>query len=148
MLSVTAEYALRALTHLAQQSRDSSISGKQLAEKTRVPANYLSKILLSLRNAGFVATARGSGGGYWLVRPPGSIYLIEVVTLFDGPAKPSCLLGVNERCDDRKPCSAHAAWRNVRLYYEQFLATTTLADIAAGRAPRPKVRRAHAGDRS
>ncbi len=147
MLSLTTEYALRALTHLAQHCDHSPVSGKELAQKTAVPANYLSKILLCLRNGGFVATARGSGGGYWLVRPPGTVSLNQIVALFDGPAKRSCLLGTNKECNDRTPCSAHAAWRNARLYYEHFLETTTLADIAGGPAPQPKVRRAHAGGR-
>ena len=36
--------------------------GRELAEKAEIPANYLSKLLLTLRNAGLLSTARGSGG--------------------------------------------------------------------------------------
>ncbi len=142
MLSATSQYALRALTEMARLPTGCSILGRELAKKTGIPANYLSKILLCLRNEGLVATARGSGGGYWLLRPAKSIHLVEVVALFDGPTKPACLLGVNERCSHAQPCSAHMSWRVVREHYEQFLETTTLADIA-GEHPAPR-RRTHA----
>jgi Rrf2 family protein len=67
MLSITSQYALRALSHLARQSGE-AVLGRDLARSVEIPANYLSKVLLTLRNAGLVATARGSGGGYRLSR--------------------------------------------------------------------------------
>ncbi len=128
MLSVTAEYALHALTYMAEQAGGSAISGRDMANITGVPANYLSKILLSLRNGGFAATAKGSGGAFWLVQGPEAITLGQVVKVFAGPVKHCCLLGLNERCDEINVCSAHASWRGIRLYYEHVLANTTLAD--------------------
>lgn len=140
MLSTTSEYALRALSQLAAQPEGSAILGRELAKTTRIPANYLSKILLSLRNAGLVATARGSGGGYRLLRPADSVHLIDVVELFDGPAaRPGCFLGVNQQCSDDHPCTAHHSWGNVRKAYVGFLENTTLSDIS--HTPRPKTSR-------
>ncbi len=104
--------------------------GRELAEKAEIPANYLSKLLLTLRNAGLLSTARGSGGGYSLQKAPNEVHLIDVVELFDAPrARPSCLLGKKE-CSDHDPCSAHETWREVRRAYIDFLETTSLADIA------------------
>ena len=138
MLSTTSEYALRALTHLARLPRGGAILGRELAEEAEIPANYLSKILVALRNAGLVATARGSGGGYWLLRPPDAIHLIEVVELFDGPStRATCVLGHHKPCDDSNSCSAHDAWKKVRLAYAEFLEATTLAEISTHRVHRP-----------
>src|SRR5258707_15783342 len=94
MLSITSQYALRALTHLARQAGE-PILGRDLAQSTEIPANYLSKVLLTLRNAGLVDTARGSGGGYCLGRLAHEIYLIDVVELFDeiSRTKRPCFLG-------------------------------------------------------
>ena len=137
MLSTTSEYALRALTHLARLPRGGAMLGRELAEEAEIPANYLSKILVALRNAGLVATARGSGGGYWLLRPPDAIHLVDVVELFDGPAAhTTCVLGHHKTCDDNNPCSAHEAWRKVRQAYAEFLEATTLAQISAHRVHR------------
>jgi Rrf2 family protein len=130
VLSTTCEYALRALTRLARLAPDSAVLGRDLAADAGIPANYLSKILLALRNAGIVATTRGTGGGYRLRKPAAQIRLIEIAELFDGAkARPACLLDSGKECSDSNPCSAHPAWRDVRAAYIRFLESTTLAKI-------------------
>jgi Rrf2 family transcriptional regulator, iron-sulfur cluster assembly transcription factor len=130
MFSTTCEYALRALVRLARIPNGSAILGRDLAQDAQIPANYLSKILLTLRNAGVLTTARGTGGGYRLRKSPDEIRLIHIVELFDGArARPSCLLGCKD-CSDQDPCSAHEAWRDVRAAYVDFLEKTTLAGIS------------------
>jgi len=133
MLSVTSQYALRALAQLAKERTERSMLGKELAEKAEIPPNYLAKILLSLKNAGVLGTARGSRGGYWLVREPQTIRLIDIVQLFDQSASPQpCILGQLEQCSEDKPCSAHKRWHEIRKAYTEFLEVTTIADLAAG----------------
>ena len=135
MLSVTSEYALRALAELARKPRHHAILGRDLAESTGVPPKYLSKIMLSLRNAGIVSTSRGTGGGYRLHRRPESIRMMEIVRLFEGPAiKPSCLLHSTRKCSEQNPCTAHPLWRVVQDAYLQFLHGTTLNDLADNRS--------------
>lgn len=130
MFSTTCEYALRALVRLAQTPNGDAVLGRDLARQAEIPPNYLSKILLALRNAGVLTTARGTGGGYRLRKPPETIRLIDIVGLFDGArANPTCLLGGKE-CSDEEACSAHASWREIREAYVQFLESTTLASIA------------------
>jgi Rrf2 family protein len=107
--------------------------GKELAEKAEIPPNYLAKILLSLKNAGMLGTARGSRGGYWLVREPKSIRLIEIVQLFDQTVMPQpCILGERDQCSPEQPCSAHQRWHEIRKAYTDFLENTTISDLASG----------------
>src|SRR5512135_1873837 len=104
MLSATSEYAVRALTHLARATRGQVVLGRDLARATGIPPQYLSKIMLSLRNAGLIFATRGTGGGYMLLRPADAIHLIDVVSLFEGPSgRPHCLLRANHRCSDNDP---------------------------------------------
>lgn len=140
MLSVTSKYALRALVHLARHhGEDTSMHGRELAEQTRIPPQYLSKVMLTLKKAGLVTTARGTGGGYRLARPTKEIPLAEVLALFEGGFNGSeCLLGVNERCSASHPCTAHAAWGDLRDAYVGFFRTTTLADISGALQPVPQ----------
>jgi len=139
MLSTTAEYALRAMVHLARQADGPAVLGRDIAETSRVPANYLSKILLSLKRAGLVAAVRGSGGGYTLKRPASQIHLVEIVELFDHErAHPRCLLDFDQECSDREACTAHDRWKNVRMAYVDFLLSTSLADIAQTETASPK----------
>jgi len=134
MLSTTSEYALRALAHLARQPNGDAVLGRDLAHAAEIPANYLSKVLLTLRNAGLVDTTRGSGGGYRLRRPATEIYLIDVVELFEeiSREKPTCFLGRTKPCSDSTPCTAHKAWRDLQAAYLGFLVSTPLSMIAGG----------------
>ncbi|MBL8215209.1 MAG: Rrf2 family transcriptional regulator [Bryobacterales bacterium] len=130
MLSTTSQYALRALVRLASEPGGGAVLGRDLAKECDIPANYLSKLLWQLRNAGLVSTVRGSGGGYKLDRPAGEIRLMEVVEVFEGLRhRPTCLLGKGE-CSDAEACSAHHAWKKLRATYIEFLGANTLADIA------------------
>lgn len=132
MFSTTCEYALRALVGLARVPNGDALLGRDLALSAQIPANYLSKILLTLRNAGLLTTARGTGGGYRLRKSPETIRLLDIVELFDGArAKPACLLG-GKSCTDEDPCPAHESWRDIRAAYIEFLESTTLAGIAKG----------------
>jgi Rrf2 family protein len=136
MLSATARYALRALSHLAADP-GRSLRGRELASETGVPANYLAKLLLTLGNAGIIEATRGIGGGYRLARRPEQIPVSEIVELFDKEVtNPPCLLGLREVCSDEDPCCAHASWRAAKLAYLAFLQGTTLADISPAQVRR------------
>ena len=131
MLTMTSEHALRALSRLARLREGESMLGRELAEQAGIPANYLSKILWALGNAGLIDATRGNRGGYRLRRDPGKIHLFEVVELFDRDrARPDCFIENGKDCTHDSPCTAHRAWRNVRTAYLDFLHSTTLADIS------------------
>lgn len=131
MINATSEYAIRALVELAKLPKDELIGGKELSEHQDIPANYLSKLLLTLRNAGLVDATRGFGGGYRLQKHPREIRLVEVVELFEGIySRPHCFLGENHVCSDQTPCAAHEHFRTVRAAYIRFLEKTSIAKLA------------------
>lgn len=131
MLSATSQYALRALAQLATLQPGESVLGRDLAKKTGIPQNYLSKILVTLGGAGIISASRGTGGGYQLACRPEETPLASVVVLFDRNfVKPVCLLGYDQVCSDETACPAHQAWRSTKTHILEFLESTTLADIA------------------
>lgn len=131
MISTTSEHALRALVQLAQIPQDDLLGGKDLSERLNIPANYLAKVMSTLRNAGIVDATRGQGGGYRLIRPGNKIPLVDVVELFEGVyTRPHCFLGENHVCSDEHPCAAHEFFRGVRSSYIRFLERTTIAALA------------------
>jgi Rrf2 family iron-sulfur cluster assembly transcriptional regulator len=137
MLSTTSQYALRALACLAGQSPGTALLGRDLAKAAEIPANYLSKILLTLRNAALVDTTRGAGGGYRLHKPAGEIFLIDVVELFEGISrnKPQCFLQHQKPCSSSTPCGAHLLWVDLQAQYMGFLVSTPLSALAAESPP-------------
>lgn len=129
-LSTTTEHAIRALVRLAQSKEGERLSGDELARSARIPGPYMVKVMLAMRNAGWVATVRGTGGGYRLIKPAGEIRLADIVRLFEGPGgEPACLLKQGA-CQDGAPCPAHAAWKKVQDVLHEFLNQTTLAQLA------------------
>ncbi len=137
MLSTTSEYALRALACLADQPPGTDILGRDLAKAAEIPANYLSKILLTLRNAELVDTTRGSGGGYRLHKPAGEIFLIDIVELFDGMSrnKSTCFLQHQKTCSSSSACGVHVLWVDVQARYLGFLVSTPLSALAPQSTP-------------
>jgi len=133
MISMTSQYALRAMTYLAALPKGVSALGRELAHSCSVPPHYLTSIFVVLRNAGLIAAARGRHGGYRLSKSPGSIRLVDIIELFDGPQEtPVCLLYGGKPCErGARQCAAHAAWEDVQKIYTRFLEKTTLAHIAA-----------------
>ena len=130
-MSTTSQYALRALSQLSRERKGATVLGRNLAEASGIPANYLSKLLWQLRNAGIVSATRGANGGYRLERSADQVRLIDVVEVFDRVrTQPPCLVGRGETCCERRPCSVHQAWKAVRDAYIDFLEATTVADLS------------------
>jgi Rrf2 family protein len=123
MISQTAEYALRAMVGLAM--RTDSITGQALAEITKVPQGYLSKIMQKLVKAKLVISQRGIGGGFLLARAPEAISILDVVNAVDPIEKlESCPLGLESHGTNLCPLhqristacvSLEAAFKNSNL---------------------------------
>ena len=82
MISQTAEYALRAIAHLAQRP-DEPHTAQQIAEGTQVPLPYLSKVLQGLARASLIRSQRGLHGGFSLVKRSEELTVYEVVQAVD-----------------------------------------------------------------
>ena len=132
MISRTAEYALRAVVHIARHGGDAPCRSHEIARSTGIPANYLSKILHQLARAGVVTSERGRTGGFRLARDPRDIRLADVLEPVEGaPDRARCVLGRPE-CSDENPCGAHRRWVKVRAARHEFFSSTTIRDVLEG----------------
>ena len=67
MFSKTCEYAIRALIFIAQKSKDRSrISIKDISSGIDSPEYFIAKILQDLSRKGFVQSAKGPNGGFYM----------------------------------------------------------------------------------
>ncbi len=129
MLSGTAQYALRAVMHLARAKGSKSLKVSELADATGVPRNYLGKILHELVRGGVLRSTRGKHGGFRLAVNPSDLPLLRVVSLFDAlDGERQCLVGRPE-CSDRDPCPVHHRWKVASEHIAQFFRETTVADV-------------------
>lgn len=136
-LSVTAEYALRAILVLARDGATRPLRADEVADATGAPRNYLAKTLNALTRAGVVSSSRGPSGGFTLAVRPDTLTVAQVVDLFDEPRPQTrCLLG-NGPCDPLRPCAAHHCWNALKTASRAPLATTTIASLLAGAPAAP-----------
>jgi Rrf2 family protein len=130
VLSQTAEYALRAVLHIAARDGGAPVSAAEIAEALDVPRNYLSKTLHQLSRAGVLVPTFGPGGGFRLAVPARELTLDAVVAPFEEAGVRHCLLG-GTICSDETACPAHGRWKPVAERMRRFFVETTVADLAA-----------------
>ncbi len=82
MISQTSEYALRAVVSLAL-SPEQPHTATEIAQLTKVPEHYLSKVLHALAKGGIVNSQRGLHGGYVLAHAPDHLPLLDVINAVD-----------------------------------------------------------------
>jgi Rrf2 family protein len=145
VLSLTSEYALRAVIYLAQTSARAPVKLEQVAERLEVPKNYLSKTLHLLARAGVLSSGRGPNGGFQLAVPADRLTLAQVVAPFEPPSTLSrrCLLGHGE-CSDATPCAAHERWKPIAGPMRSFFSETTVGELVDAEARLPDLARAPA----
>ncbi|KQN92664.1 AsnC family transcriptional regulator [Sphingomonas sp. Leaf231] len=103
-----------------------------LAEETGVPLPTAQKLVSRLAAAGLIDSARGTGGGIRLSRPPASITLADIVEAVEGPiALTSCVDAATHDCAIEGNCRVKPHWNAVNHAVRGALAGITLAQLAA-----------------
>ncbi|MFO0826607.1 MAG: Rrf2 family transcriptional regulator [Phycisphaerales bacterium] len=128
MFSSTSEYALRAAVHLASLHGEPATS-ERIAEATKVPPGYISKVMRDLVVAEIVSSQRGPNGGFTLARPPESITVLDVVNAVTPIQRiRSCPLGNPAHVH---LCPLHKRLDDAIAGIEAAFASTTIAQLVA-----------------
>jgi Rrf2 family protein len=124
-------YALQAMMMLARHHHQGAIRIRDIAYEEALPEKFLELILLELKNARMVESARGAKGGYQLRREPSEIHLSEIIRLIDGPLAPfGDAEQLRELIDRDIPHRAlYQVFLDVRDAAARILDNTTLADL-------------------
>ena len=136
MLSKKTKYAIKALVALGRNIGSPPMQISRIAAQERIPKKFLEQILLDLRNAGFLYSKKGAGGGYSLNKKPEEIFLVQILRITDGPVAmlPCASLNFYHKCDeceDEVTCGIRSAFIEVRDVTLAILADKSIADIIA-----------------
>lgn len=127
MISQTAEYALRAIVHLASNA-GAPQTNRQIAESTHVPMPYLSKVLQGMARAGLIQSQRGLHGGFTLKRPPSELTVYEVVQAVDPIERiRTCPLGIKSH--GVHLCPLHRRLDDAMALVEQSFRDSSIQDL-------------------
>ena len=133
MISQTAEYALRAIVYLASKP-DAPQTTPQIAAITKVPADYLSKVLQGLAAAGLVRARRGRDGGFSLALPPDQLTVFDIIDAVDPIRRiKSCPLGIKGHIN---LCPLHRRLDGAMAMVEKALKESTIAELLLEPNPR------------
>ena len=136
-LSKRGEYGLRAMITLAEPAPKGDapvmMQIKDISEREQISPKFLEQILLTLKNAGFLHSKMGVGGGYYLARPASEITLGQIFRVLDGPVAPiKCVSQMAYEpcgCPDEQTCGLRLAMSDVRNAIADILDNTSLADV-------------------
>lgn len=134
MLTQKTRYAMLALTKLAREYGNGTLSIIEIAESEKIPKRFLESILLDLKKTGYLGSKLGKKGGYYLVKKPEEISLLEIIRLFEGaiallPCISEKYYQSCEHCKDELTCSIRHTFKDIREYTFNKLTNTTLATL-------------------
>lgn len=131
-LSSLADYAV---VMLSVAARHCGVSGRLnatlLSEETGIPLPTVQKLVSRLSTAGLIESARGTGGGFRLSRPPASISLADIIEAVEGPiAMTACVDTGRHDCLIEENCRVKPHWNIVNGAVRGALAGVSLASLS------------------
>jgi len=133
-ISFKGDYAIKSLVYLASQYTRNKDSRSQIGEISKIqdiPVKFLEHILLTLKNAGYVKSHRGTKGGYSIAKDPEKITLGEIIRLIDGPTSSIACVSRsrNSYCDFEKKCVLKPIFEEVRDAISDIIDNITFKDL-------------------
>lgn len=123
-LSVRTDIALRAMRHLEGASGHQSKA--EVAAAIGTSPQYLPHVMRPLVRAGWVASARGPGGGYRLRADLGAVTLRQLVEAVEGPTEDGRCVLREAPCPRDEQCAIHVPWQRARAALLHELERTPL----------------------
>jgi Rrf2 family protein len=130
MISLKAQYGLRAMVALTAKYNKGTMQAKEIAKSQDVPVRYLELLLSQLRRARLVEATRGKKGGYQLSKRPSSITVLDVIWAFEGS-----VLFMNTGKSGKDPFVS--VWENGEKTIQKYFKSIKLTDLV-GKLPKRK----------
>lgn len=130
-LTRAADYAVRALIHLALQPAGARLSQVDIASAIGAPAPFVGKVMQQLASAGLVISQRGIGGGFALHPAAREATMLDAVTAIEGPLALNTCLSPDEPCERAAFCPAHDVWHDAQVRVAEVLRAATIGALAA-----------------
>lgn len=130
------DYGLRAVLDLAAHAPGACgpIQTREIAQRQRIPEQFLEQLLAALRRAEVVRSTRGAGGGYALAAPPEKITVGQVLRALSGPFVPPELVENGGPSDTVETAVIRGVWGTLREAIRSVADHTTLQDLLDRRA--------------
>jgi Rrf2 family protein len=136
-ITTWAEYGLICALHLARRAGTGPVTGRDVAAREKLPADYVEQILLRMRRAGIVDSTRGARGGYALARAPEHISVRDVIQASElATFDLHCISHPvdADRCAAAENCSIRPVWLLLQQRIDEVLEGVKLSDLLTDEA--------------
>jgi len=127
-----ADYAIRAVRHLAGLTPGKLAATSIVAREQSIPPSFLAKIISQLTIAGLLTTSRGAQGGVGLKRASKDISLLDVVEAIDGPIYLNECVADSNLCVFESDCPVKPIWGDAQAQLVSRLRETKFDSFANG----------------
>ena len=131
VVSLRAEYAVKAVLRLALSHGGEPVQAKEIAAYGGIPVKSVEQIMHDLRAARLVTSVRGRAGGYILAYGPEEITIADIVDATEGSRTAP---GGRKRGAD---ALVEPVWRSVDAAVRDILESVTIADVTANAVSSP-----------
>lgn len=128
-LSTRSRYGLRLMFELALNFGKGSVFLKDIAQKQNISEKYLSKLIIPLKAAKLVNSARGAHGGYTLAKDPERITVREIVEVLEGDISPVECVKNSSVCERVEICPTRDIWCSLEREIFRVLESVNLRTI-------------------
>ena len=134
-LSTRGRYGTRLMVDLAQHYADGPIPLAKIAKRQDLSAKYLEQLIILLKGAGLIRSARGRRGGYMLARNPEDINVGEIIETLVGRLALVDCVAEPELCERSLECPTRGIWVGMTDILKKQLFSLNLQDIVQKSAP-------------
>ncbi|MBM3709573.1 MAG: Rrf2 family transcriptional regulator [Actinobacteria bacterium] len=128
-LSTRSRYGARLILELALKFNNGPIILKDISVSQEISFKYLGQLIIPLKIAGLVKSARGAHGGYLLAKEPKEIKLAEIIRALEGPISLVDCLEEPDMCPRYKKCAMRVFWEQINSNFYKSFEEITVQDI-------------------
>jgi Rrf2 family transcriptional regulator, iron-sulfur cluster assembly transcription factor len=131
-IDTKARWAIAAILDIAIHGTDHPVRLADISKRQRVSQSHLEHLFRRLRESGFVASVRGPGGGYRLIRRLATISVADVIASVDTHAFGSDPCHDTNRCAEDHGNVVDGVWCRLDDHLRNYLRTVNMASVLAG----------------
>jgi Rrf2 family protein len=118
------------MVELARNYGKGPTSIAEISRNQDIPIKYLEQLIIPLKKADLVRSARGPKGGHMLSMPPEKINLWDILVLLESKSSLVDCLVDQSACSHADTCPVRPVWGRALDALVQIFKATTLRDVS------------------
>lgn len=128
LLNRDTDYAVRAILYIAN-SDNNRVSTSELERELKLPRPFMRKLFQILQKKGILKSYKGNKGGFSLLKKDNEIYLINIITIFQGGISMTDCVLKKQACPNISRCPLRNKLLHIEDQIVNNLSNVTIASL-------------------